>query len=97
MSQMSSTTKSIKKVQSGDLFVHNSDVGLLVYNQNGISEFRMKQGYVFTVLEVPLAESKEWSHNKYIKVLMANTGKMHYVLERDFDAWLSRNQLEKLG
>ena len=94
MSQMSSTTKSIKKVQSGDLFVHNSDVGLLVYNQNGISEFRMKQGYVFSVLE---SHTSDGNPTKYIKVLMANTGKMHYVLERDFDAWLSRNQLEKLG
>ena len=82
-------------VKAGDLFIHEyADGGLMVYDGGGFSEFRMKQGYVFTVLELDVSDGFPW---KYLKVLMANTGKVHYVLQRDFDGWLSRGYLKRLG
>lgn len=79
---------------AGDLFLHEGMVGLTVFNQNGIKEFRMKEGYVFTILE---RNPNDDFGTKHFKVLMANTGKIHYILERDFDAWLSRKYIKKIG
>lgn len=82
-------------VKAGDLFVHEyADGGLMVYDRSGFSEFRMKEGYVFTVLELDVHDGFD---AKYLKVLMANTGKIHYVFQRDFDGWLSRGYLTRLG
>lgn len=81
-------------VNVGDLFIHGPEIGLIVFNQHGFTEFRMKEGYVFTILERDILDD---FHGKHFKILMANTGKVHYVLERDFDAWFSREYIKKIG
>lgn len=90
---MSSTTNLINV---GDLYI-TLDVGRIVAYKNDDpyrSEFRMKPGYVFTVVETDIRHKP----HSFVRVLMSNTGKFQLLNLEEFVAYLSyKNAIKKIG
>ena len=83
-------------VKVGDLYITLEGGTILAFSNDEPyrSEFRMKPGYIFTVIETDINVGKVYD---YVRVIMSNTGKFQLVDLDELVAYLSRNFVKKIG
>lgn len=82
------------EINEGDLYIVQSTTGPVAHKNNcpGRTEFRMKTGYMFTIVEKNISNEAD-----YIRVLMSNTGKLQLLNRNVFNLYLEANHIKKIG
>ena len=97
---MSATSYTTKLISNGDLYINLRDHGLIAlkYDNPERSEFRMKSGYVFTVIDDECEElTKRFATIPWVvKVLMANTGKLQLVRFVELEGYIHSGLVKRL-
>jgi hypothetical protein len=93
---MTVTNTTTNHIEVGGLYQTTADGLILAYknDQPERSEFRMKPEYVFTIIEEVEFPTRLY---KFVRVLMANTGKFQLLHKSDLEIFLSRNFIKRIG